>query len=478
MALYFFVVLAGCTSTGPTAATGTSETAPTQAGSTGTTFADARLTQGTGGQTDQDTGEAGDSASEVVFDASYVHEISVSFDQSAYEELVDTYEETGEKNWIEAIVTIDGETYESAGLRLKGNSSLRGLGGGGFGGPGPGGDSTDTSQPEDLPWLIKLDKYIENQNHHGVSDFVVRSNTSETALNEAVALELLELAGLASQDAIYATFSVNDSTPALRLVIEHPDDTWMAENFDSGGALYKAESRGGYQYRGSDPAEYDEVFDQEAGAGNADMSPLIEFLDFINNSDDDTFNEELADQLDIDEFATYLAMQELINNFDDIDGPGNNSYLYYDTATGMFTVVAWDHNLAFGGFGGGGFPGGGPGFPGGGPDDGFGAPDEVGPGGFGPGGGEDDEFGGQDKVGPGGFGPGGNVLVERFLANEEWNALYEQKLAELTEQLIDSGTAQQVLDGWVDLLTSEATDLVSESSVAQEADQIAPYLSD
>lgn len=469
MALCFVVVLAGCT--------GTSDTDSTQAGSTATTSADANPTRGDGGRTDQDTGGAEDSASAVVFDASYVHEISVSFDQGAYEDLVDTYEETGEKIWIEATVTIDGETYESAGLRLKGNSSLRGLGGGGFGGRGQSGDSTDTSQPEDLPWLIKLDKYIENQDHQGVSDFVVRSSTSETALNEAVALELLELAGLAPQDAIYASFSVNDSTPALRLVIEHPDDTWMAENFDSGGALYKAEASGGYQYRGSDPGEYDEVFDQEAGADNADLSPLIEFLDFINNSDDATFNEELADRLDVDEFATYLAMQELINNFDDIDGPGNNSYLYYDTATGMFTVVAWDHNLAFGGFGGGGFPGGGPEFPGGDPDEGFGAPDEDGRGGIGPGGGEDDGFGGRDEDGPGGFGPGGNVLVERFLANEEWNALYEQKLAELTEQLIDSGTAQQVLDDWVDLLTSEATDLVSESTVAQEADQIAAYLS-
>lgn len=454
IALCFVVVLAGCT--------GTSETASNQDGSTGAASADANPTQGTDGQANQDTGKAGVSASEVVFDASYVHEISVSFDQDAYEDLVDTYEATGEKVWIEATVTIDGETYESAGLRLKGNSSLRGLGGGGFGGRGPSGDSADTSQPEGLPWLIKLDKYIENQNHRDVSDFIVRSNSSETALNEAVALELLELAGLASQDAIYVSFSVNDSTPALRLVIEHPDDTWMAENFDSGGALYKAEATGDYQYRGSDPDAYDEVFDQEAGADNADLSPLIEFLDFINNSDGETFNAELADRLEIERFATYLAMQELIGNFDDIDGPGNNSYLYYDVGGGMFTVVAWDHNLAFGGFGGGGVRGGGRGFGGGGEDDGFGGQDEDGPGGF----------------GPGGFGSGGNVLVERFLANEEWNALYEQKLADLTEQLIDSGTAQQVLESWVDLLTSEATDLVSDSTVAQDADQIAAYLSD
>ena len=37
-----------------------------------------------------------------------------------------------------------------------------------------------------------------------------------------------------------------------------------------------------------------------------------------------------------------------IDNRDDIDGPGNNSYLYFD-ADGRATVVAWDHNLALNG---------------------------------------------------------------------------------------------------------------------------------
>ena len=49
--------------------------------------------------------------------------------------------------------------------------------------------------------------------------------------------------------------------------------------------------------RGDDPEAYDEVFDLEAG-GNGDdaedMKPLIEFLDFLNNSDDAT---GVADQV-------------------------------------------------------------------------------------------------------------------------------------------------------------------------------------
>ena len=166
-----------------------------------------------------------------------------------------------------------------------------------------GGASAD--EPENLPWLIRLDEFVEDQTYQGYEDFVVRSNNTETSLNEAVTLTLLSDAGLASQDAIATRFSVNDSDEVLRLVVEHPDDDeWYETTFDGDGALYKAESTGDWSYRGDDPASYDEVFDQEGGSDVADLTPLIEFLDFINNSDDATFAAELPDRLDVDAFAT------------------------------------------------------------------------------------------------------------------------------------------------------------------------------
>ena len=60
----------------------------------------------------------------------------------------------------------------------------------------------------------------------------MRSNNSQTALNEAVALELLTEAGLASQEATAVRFTFNDSSAKLRLVIENPNDEWVATQFD------------------------------------------------------------------------------------------------------------------------------------------------------------------------------------------------------------------------------------------------------
>jgi spore coat protein CotH len=439
-----------------------------------------------GSETAPDAEPAAAAAESEVWDSSFVHEIEVTFDEGEYAAMVETYSSTGDKEWIRATVTIDGTTFENAGLRLKGNSSLRGA-------------SADTD-PTTLPWLIRLDQYVDGQSLDGYTQFVVRSNNSETSLNEAVALELLDLAGLATQEAIATRFSVNGAGEQLRLVVQNPDDTWDAENFATDGILYKAESTGDYGYRGDDPDAYDEVFDQETNTDNEDVTPLIEFLDFVNNSSDEEFAEQLDEHLDVEAFATYLAVQELIGNFDDIDGPGNNSYLRYDAETGMFTVVAWDHNLAFGGMGRMGPGGFGEGRGDGGPPatrngempeppdgmelpedftapegmeipedfqppEGMEFPEDFAP----PGGGRGGEGGGV------GFGGRSNPLVERFLADETYSALYEDILSELREQLYGTSAAQNVLDSWVEVLTEDASDLVDAATIDQEADAIAGY---
>lgn len=398
----------------------------------------------TSADTSTDTGV---SASEVaavqatgdLWDSSVVHDISIDVSDEALTEALEAYASTGEKIWIEATVTIDGTTFEAVGLKLKGNSSLRGI--------------TVDSAAEELPWIIRLDKFVDDQNYDGWTQLVIRGNNSETSLNEAVALELLEEAGLASEQAISAVVTVNGASD-LRLVIQNPDDEWADSEFGTDGALYKAESGGDYSYRGEDAEAYTDVFEQEAG--DDDLAPLTAFLQFINESSDETFAAELDQWLDVDAFATYLAFQELVDNFDDIDGPGNNSYLWYDSSTGLMTVVSWDLNLALGvsnGAGGGGGMGG---------DRPAGGGLQGGP-----------DAGGAQGMGGMGGPSQGNILSERFLNNAEFASLYESTLASLRETLYTSGAASEILQQWVDALGTQ--DLVSASTVADEAAAVAEY---
>ena len=408
-----------------------------------------------------------------LYDDSVVHEIAVTFDQAAYDAMIATYASSREKDWIEATVTIDGVTLGKAGMRLKGTSSLGGLTSRTAGaGRAPVGGATGgnaAEQPQSLPWLVRLDKYVEGQSYQGHTEIVIRGNRSQTSLNEAVALELTALAGLATQEAFATRFSVNGGPKVLRLAMEHPNDEWQEATFEGDGILYKAKSSGDYSYRGEDPEAYDEVFDQEIDTDDENLAPLIDFLDFLNNSTDAAFAAELGRHLDVDAFARYLALQELLGNWDDIDGPGNNSYLRYDEETKRFTVLSWDLNLAFGG---GGPSGAGPG---GGPSGAGGPVIRTFPAGGGP---APADVGVARAGGPGPGGPGGrsNVLVQRFQANAAFAALYTKAKADLTAELLTSGKGAAVLDRWAGMLTTHAADLVDPGTIAAEADAIRQQL--
>jgi spore coat protein CotH len=373
-----------------------------------------------------------------VWDSSLVHSIDVSLDQADYDAIVQEYYNNDNKEWIEADVTIDGQTFPQAGMRLKGNSSLM----------PPWADVNAPAQ--DRPWLIRLDKFVD-QDLDGYTRFAVRSPIfSDTYLNEALSARMIEEAGLAATETFPTSFSVNGSAEQLRLVVEEPDNPFDLNNFgDDGGTLYKKKVRGGFEYLGDDPDTYEDDYWEPKGGDEDNWQPLFDFLDWMNNSSDEQFAAELDARVDTDAFAHYLAIQDILRNWDDIDGPGQNGYLRATPPDGQMTVVAWDHNLTLG--------------------LGLGWPAEES--------GDSDlpatpeEFTErlmeqtEDQDTPMQM-EWGFPLLERAWELPEFRQQYDQSLAELDAQLVQSGRAEALLNELSAPLAPSG--LVSEQQVSQE----------
>ncbi|WP_181274131.1 CotH kinase family protein [Brevibacterium oceani] len=460
------------------------------------------------------------------------HLIEITFDESEYEDMMATFQDEGEKQFIKADMTIDGTLIEDVGLRLKGNSTLMSLrgnsgmpGGGGADAPempdgqgmpqggqqaqqsdaeangasndsaqhdaqksqaaqndgqkgeavqgddqqgdGPGGGmgmvQLSEDSPEELPWLVSFDEYEDGRAYQGHSEVALRpaASGSDTALNEALALSLTKDSGQTTQDYSFTSVSVNGGDSAARLVLDAPDAQW-ADDYGN-GVLYKGRASGSFDYLGEDPTDYEEAFKQINAEGSYDMQPVMDLLDFVNNSDDEEFADELDEHVDVESFATYLATQELLSNSDAMDGPGNNYYLWYDTDEEKFTVLSWDLNLSLTGMGGmGGMPGGagadgedeaaedaGQQMPGGGEDMPEGGPpggQDASGGQDGAGGQEGAPAGSSDGGGKGGGSRGSGVLKERFLDNDEFHELYEKAYSKLYSSLIEDGSAKSTLE--------------------------------
>ncbi|PTT64194.1 CotH kinase family protein [Arthrobacter sp. HMWF013] len=465
VAFAFAFALTGCgagTATDPSAA-------GTSAASTGTP-ADAASEETTTAETT--------AAESTLFATDASHTVSIAWDEADYAGMIAAYEADGSKEWIRADITIDGTLVADIGVRLKGNSTLRSLSGDGNGARGGGaavssGISSDV--PESLPLLIDFDKYVDGQTYEGLTQLSLRPGSP--VLNEALALALTEVSGQATQRYAYTTYSVNGSPTQTRLLVENPDEAYADSLFDTAGVLYKSDAESSFTYQGDDLATYGEQFKQLNAEDTEDLQPVVDFLKWLSEANDEEFDAELANWVDVESFARYAATMNLLVNGDDMAGPGQNYYLWYDLETKKISVISWDLNLAMTGnaaaspdeevsIGGG---GGGMQRPQGESDD-AGAP----PAGARP---DATEAGVEAGIGAGaggGGGRGGNELKERFLASETFQSAYDAAHADLYEVLYGSGTAAGLLDRIAAVVPS--SDDLTEAELAQQTDTLRTFI--
>jgi len=284
--------------------------------------------------------------------------------------------------------------------------------------------------------LVSFDEYQEGRAYQGLTELSIRPSSSsyESSINEAVALELTAQCGQPTQDYAYTTYTINDRPTTTRLVVESPDAQYASE-LEGEGVLFKVLASSSFAYKGDDQTEYTDDFKQVNLIGSQDLQPIISFLQWLDEASDEEFADELDEWINVDPFADYLALQDLMGNIDTISGPGRNGYLYYDLDTGLISIISWDLNLALGGMGAA-----------------FGGMQETE-------GGDDANVGeanseteqrafpggGEMPAGAGLMG-GENALVTRFQENADFAALIDAAKAALQKTLIDSGEASSVVD--------------------------------
>ncbi|MYV45535.1 CotH kinase family protein [Streptomyces sp. SID2888] len=333
-----------------------------------------------------------------LYDTSVSHSIQLTYHQTDFDKMMKGFRDDGTKDYIEADLVIDGVYLNDVGIRLKGNSTLMSLrgnkgmpgggrnlpdapqgaqagapdggggqdrgrnrktggdadGAGGMGGFGGMGGMTqyDLSEkkPEELPWLVKVDEFVEGRAYQGEREISLRPGSNgQVPLNEALSLSLIGKSGQKAERYAFTELTVNNRPSATRLMVESPDTDYAEDVTDGHGVLYKAKAGGSFTYRGDDPTDYESSFKQLNKKGSQDLEPVMKLIKWADRASDEEFARDLHLYMDVDSLAAYLATQNLLLNFDDMAGPGKNYLLWYDLDTQKFSVLGWDYNLTFSG---------------------------------------------------------------------------------------------------------------------------------
>jgi spore coat protein CotH len=382
-----------------------------------------------------------------MFELKRVHTIAMTMVPAEYDAMITGYQREGLKTWHPATVVIDGARLDRVGVRLKGNSTLIGLRySGPESPPNPGGLAAifpriTAAEPYRMPFLLRFDEFVAGQRYQGVNELALRAPSigDSTQLTELLANLLTAESGQPSLRTSTAGVSFNDSREGYFLLVEHPDDYW-AQRMIPGRqepAVYKATPGASFHYVGDDPALYENVFNQQAESRDIGPGPMIDFLKFVETASDERFAAKLADRLDVEEFASYLAFHNLIVDGDSFAGTGNNYYFIYDPKTRRMSIAPWDQNIAFGTLGGARYQ---PYY-----EDGAVIPSFGG------------DIGDIDELNDGGTGLGEeNILMRRFFDTPKFRELYDETYRSLFERLLRSGRSDELARELGDAIQGDA----------------------
>lgn len=281
--------------------------------------------------------ERADSAADTyaahIFQEDAVNEINIEIDEADWQDML---ENPLEEEYHKANVTINGETVGNVAIRTKGNTSLT---------------SVANSDSDRYSFKLDFDYYDNNGNYYGLKKLCLNNNYSDnSSMREYISYKIMGELGLDVPECAYSHITVNGEEWGLYLAVEPVDEVFLAEHFaDATGDLYKPEGKGGtgadLVYNGDDISAYTGL-NLKTNLNSSDGKEILALMQALEDG------EGLEEVLDAEKALKYIAANVALANFDSYLGnTTHNFYLYEEN--GRFTIIPWDMNLAFGGFGGG-----------------------------------------------------------------------------------------------------------------------------
>lgn len=323
-----------------------------------------------------------------LFDDTEVHTIDIEIAEADWNSL---QENAIEEEYQLCAITVDGEKLDNVAIRPKGNSSL---------------SSVVASDSERYSFKIDFNKYSDGLTYHGLDKLNLNNIISDnTYLKEYLSYDMMAYMGVAAPLSSFVKVSVNGEYFGLYLAVEGVEEAFAQRNYGSDdGNIYKPDSMqigGDNEMGGEKPdmtnmpelsqmPDMNQVPDQSSmpdfsqmgnmgGASGNDVALIYsddELSSYENIWEGAVFDvtsgdkerlinsikqlnagENLEEVVDVEAVLKYFVVHNFVDNYDSYTGSMKHNY-YLREEDGQLSMIAWDYNLAFSNFSGGGMGGG------------------------------------------------------------------------------------------------------------------------
>lgn len=257
------------------------------------------------------------------YDPNTIQKIEITFTQSNWDYILDTAKAGKDGYLMAQLVKINGVSFDSAGVKFKGNSSY------------------NVNNAKN-PYHIELD-YLKNQNYQGYKDIKLSNGFKDPSMvREALAYNIANKY-MASPLANFCQLYINGSYIGVYTNCEAVTKTFCDNHFYSkdNSFFFMDNFNCPLKYNGPDSASYT-AYTIKSTTG---WKPLINLCDTLVNKS--SFIESI---LDVDRSLWMLGFDNVLVNLDSYIGAPTHNYYAYRDNNGRFNPIVWDVNEAFGNF--------------------------------------------------------------------------------------------------------------------------------
>ncbi len=241
--------------------------------------------------------------------------------------------------WSTADLEISGLLLTNVPVRFKGNGTF-----------------LDSLGSYRKPFKVSLGRSDPPRRFARLREFNLSNMAGDpSCARETLAYELHREAGVPASRTAYVRLRLSidgrfeNGLLGLYLLVENPDADWLERTVGvPGGTLFKPVTYNLFEDLGEDWKAYAEVYDPKGPAGPDAQRKLMELCRLVSRADDAEFAQRIGQHLDLQAFATFMACQVLMANYDSILATGQNFLVYLDPRDGLFRFVPWDMDRAFG----------------------------------------------------------------------------------------------------------------------------------
>lgn len=320
-----------------------------------------------------------------LFNKETIQDVKISIDENNWNYLLQNA--IDKPTVLASSVSIGDDTVKYVGIKTKGNLTLK---------------EVWNSSSDRFSFTINFGKYIntdngytDKQNLYGLRKVALNNIYGDaTLMKEYLSYELMTIMGIPTPEYSLVNLYINDEFYGVYMMVESIDSSLTQRTLgEKSDYLVKPESSGGDLIYDNSLDEYindDGEFDFSSiiydNSGNiiypndksnplykynglwendedtfediVDMLPTIfkwmKTLNELNNTDNpntDDYKLALEEIIDVDSLIRYFAVNTYLVNLDSYQSEKMQNYALYINETGEATIIPWDYNYSFGVYG-------------------------------------------------------------------------------------------------------------------------------